>query len=232
MNEENIIKLPSKGLCYPVSSPLRSGVINLLPFTVKDENNLFSLFNNKNNKELYNIVFKNKIKEDINFNELCTGDKEAIFLHLRISNYGKMFKKQYNNKEYDLTKIKYKKFNLISNEEGMFKYITDTNEKIYFKYMTFLEENEILDNFLKEINNHENINVKEVYNSLTKKILKKMIKFINDEKNNDYVEKWINKTSEGVLKKIQRYIFYNSPGLDEDTTNGISFNETLFYDIK
>lgn len=232
MNEENIIKLPSKGLCYPVSSPLRRGVINLLPFTVKDENNLFSLFKNKNNKELYNIVFKNKIKENINFNELCTGDKESIFLHLRINNYGKIFKKQYNNKEYDLTKIKYKKFNLISNEEGMFKYITDTNEKIYFKYMTFLEENEMLDNFLKEMNNHENINVKEVYNSLTKKILKKMIKSINDEKNNDYVEKWINKTSEGVLKKIQRYIFYNSPGLDEDTTNSISFNETLFYDIK
>ena len=69
-------------------------------------------------------------------------------------------------------------------------------------------------------------------NSLTKKILKKMIKSINDEKNNDCVEKWINKTSEGVLKKIQRYIFYNSPGLDEDTTNSISFNETLFYDIK
>lgn len=232
MNEENIIKLPSKGLCYPVSSPLRCGAINLLPFTVKDENNLFSLFNNKDNKELYNIVFKNKIKEDVNFNELCTGDKDAIFLHLRINNYGKIFKKQYNNKEYDLTKIKYKNFNLISNEEGMFKYITDTNEKIYFKYMTFLEENEMLDDFLKEINKYENINVKEVYNSLTKKILKKMIKSINGEKNNDYIEKWINKTSEGILKKIQRYIFYNSPGLDEDTTNGISFNETLFYDIK
>jgi hypothetical protein len=83
-----IIELPSKGLLYPASSPLASGKVEMKYMTAREEDILTSTNLIKQGIVL-DKLFQSLIVSPINYNELLTGDKNAIMIAARILGYGK-----------------------------------------------------------------------------------------------------------------------------------------------
>lgn len=81
------IELPSKGLCYPEGSLLSKGVLTLRYMTAKDEDILTSENLIKKGTAVDKLL-QNLIVDDINFNDLLLGDKNAIMVAARIMAYG------------------------------------------------------------------------------------------------------------------------------------------------
>lgn len=83
-----VIPLPSKGYFYPEGHPLSSGTIEMKYMTAKEEDILTSQSLIKQGIVLDKLL-QSLIVTKINFNDLLTVDKNAIFIAARILAYGK-----------------------------------------------------------------------------------------------------------------------------------------------
>ena len=137
----DIISLPSNGQCY-------KNKVNRLPvsyLTAYDEN-LITSPNLYKDGMIIDFLLKQKvIGSSINLDELCVGDVDAIILFLRATSYGADFpilvKDPISGQEIenvvDLSKLKYKNFNLIGDENGYFDYeLPISKDKVKFKFLT------------------------------------------------------------------------------------------------
>jgi hypothetical protein len=110
-----VIDLPSKGLVYPESSPLSSGTIELKYMSAREED----ILTNQNYLEKGIVVDKllqSLIVSKIDYNELITGDKNAILVAARILGYGAKYRVDVTDKfgakipvDIDLSELKNKK---------------------------------------------------------------------------------------------------------------------------
>ena len=92
------------------------------------------------------IILKEKVRDpEIDPDDLLDGDRDAIILFLRSSAYGNMYSvsttdpdtKQSFDTQIDLSKIKYKDFTLVGDENGYFDYeLPLTKDKIKFRFLT------------------------------------------------------------------------------------------------
>lgn len=223
------VELPSKGQCYPITSPLRKGKIKVAYLTAKDENIMVS-------KKLIedggvcDTLLKEKVK-DVDCTRLCAGDKEAVVLWLRRTGYGNVFKPLSSKKTIDLGKVKYKEFKLIPNEEGHFYYYLDNGQKLVFQYLPYKEEDAMIKEAIKIIkkNADEENSYTEVYRKMTIPLLHGMI--VSTDGISD-IRNWLYGLENENLRHIQRYVTYNEPGLDIISTKGLTFDDSIFYDIK
>lgn len=148
----DIIPLPSNGECYPVTSPLRSGVIPVSYLTAADENLIFSP-NMYRNGQIVDVILSRKILDkSITPDMLCKGDRDAIILWLRATGYGDEFpivvrnpnntEKIYNT-EIKLSSLKYLDFSLKGDENGFFDFKTSKGDILKFKCFTNKDESDI-----------------------------------------------------------------------------------------
>ena len=82
-----VIALPSKGMFYPEGHPLRSGQIEMKYMTAKEEDILASQ-NLIKQGVVIDKLLQSLIITKINYNDLLTVDKNAIFIAARILAYG------------------------------------------------------------------------------------------------------------------------------------------------
>ena len=181
----DIIPLPSKGECYPHKK-------NCLPvayLTAADENIIASP-NMYNNGNLMDILLERKILDkSIRVSELTKGDRDAIILWLRATAYGPEYPiiARYNDNEFettaDLSKLKYKEFNLKGDENGYFDYQTENGDRIKFKFLTAQEEEDILQSNKR---NFTLINTHDIVEFGSRMLIP--VKSIDDENTENVVE--------------------------------------------
>lgn len=162
MNQETFnfpteeIELPSRGLLYPETNPLSSGKIIMKYMTAKEEDILTNQSYIQKGTVLDKLL-QALIVSKINYNDLITGDKNAIMVAARILGYGKDYTFSYGDQEYtiDLTQIENKPFTVFNKGVNEFEYILpSTNVNITYKILTHGDEQKIqteLDG-LKKIN--------------------------------------------------------------------------------
>lgn len=144
----DVIQLPSNGQCY------RSKVdrVPVAYLTAYDENIITSP-NLYKDGLVIDFLLKNKIvNNEINVDELVSGDADAIILFLRATSYGPDFPIVVNDPEtgeqiestVDLTTLKPKDFKLVGDENGWFEYITPLKkDSIKFRYLTRKQEKQL-----------------------------------------------------------------------------------------
>ena len=66
----------------------------------------------------------------------------------------------------------------------------------------------------------------------TKSVLNRMIVSVNGKADNKFLKEWMNGLSYEELHSFQRFITYNSPGLETDFRSWIAFDDSVFYDIR
>jgi hypothetical protein len=153
-----MVTLPSKGLLYPEGSPLKKGEIEMKYMTAREED----ILTNQNlikNGTVIDKLLQALIVTPINFNDLLTGDKNAILIAARILGYGSDYEFEYNKEslKIDLTEIKDKPLNesLIVEGKNEFSFTLPASKvAITFKLLTHGDETNIENEIkgLKKIN--------------------------------------------------------------------------------
>ena len=160
------VTLPSKGLLYPENSPLRSGIIEMKYMTAREEDILTNV-NLIENGTVIDKLLESLIISKINYNDLLTGDKDALLVAARILGYGADYSFQYNGEtiNIDLSKIKDKtlKESLVIDGKNEFSFTLPTSKReVTFKFLTHGDEQKIN----KEVKGLKKLN-KNASNDLT-----------------------------------------------------------------
>lgn len=149
------IPIPSKGRCYKH----KLSKLPIAYLTANDENMIMSP-NLYQDGSFLDYMIKAKIMTTkIDTDELIPGDREAILVWLRASGYGPLYPITATDKEsgkdfetvVDLSKLKYKDFNLNADEDGYFDYTMPvTGDKIKFKYLSYKDVKAINEETIRE----------------------------------------------------------------------------------
>tara|TARA_Y100000361_G_C11161128_1_gene347400 strand:- start:4275 stop:5021 length:747 start_codon:yes stop_codon:yes gene_type:complete len=163
------VTLPSKGLLYPKDSPLSSGIIEVKYMTAKEEDILTNA-NLIENGTVIDKLLQSLIISPINYNDLLTGDKNAILIAARILGYGKDYSFDYKGEKItvDLTTIKDKELDksIVKGGKNEFNFTLPVSKKeLTFKFLTHADELAIE----KEIKGLKKLD-KEAENTLTTRL--------------------------------------------------------------
>lgn len=202
----DIVELPSKGRCYKEKfSRVPVGYL-----TAYDENFITSP-NLYKDGLVIDYLLKHKImNKNINIEELCSGDVDAITLFLRITSYGPEYPIIVKDPEtgedietvIDLSKLKIKDFNLESDENGLFEYVLPISKGVVkFRFLTRKDKR-----ILEKLSSIEEYGVKAMkVNSMLNEISKMIQKddILTGKEKQTYLEN-INKMGEWTSKLRQK----------------------------
>ena len=137
----DIIPLPSKGVIYPVDSPLRQGHVELRQMTAYDEDILTNISYIRENV-VFEKLLESLVTSDHNISELANFDREALLINARISAYGSDYPiiaihpetKKETKTNINLSELQYKSLNLDTDDNGDCTYICEDKTVIKFTY--------------------------------------------------------------------------------------------------
>jgi len=227
-----IVELPSQGLIYPESSPLSSGKIEMKYMTAKEEDILTNQ-NYISKGTVLDELIKSLIVSDINYDDLCVGDKNGILIASRILGYGKDYSFTWGGEEQtiDLTTIENKLIDPKLFKKGVNELtftLPATNNVITFKLLTGHDEKKIK----AEIDGLKKINKNSSTELSTR--LKFMITSINGNRDpkdiRDFVDIMLARDSRALreyIKEVQPDVdltfFPNGSGEKVSLPIGLSF---------
>lgn len=179
----DVIPLPSKGECYAI----KTDSLPVAYLTASDEN-LITSPNLYESGNISSILLKKKIlNKNINVDKLVAGDVDAIMVFLRGTSYGNEFPvvatdpktKKRVETVVDLSKLKYKPFNLKGDENGYFDFkLPRLGNNLKFKFLTKRDEK-----LLQKLNKRESEGV--IYFDINEAIDKIQNALKEDTKLND-----------------------------------------------
>jgi hypothetical protein len=143
-----IVELPSKGLIYPKDNPLSSGKLEMKYMTAKEEDILTNT-NYIQKGIVLDKLLESLIISKINYNDLVTGDKNALLIAARVLGYGKDYEFSYGGEviSVDLTTLNDKNLNPKDlAEEGINEFefsLPSSKNTITFKLLTHGDEKSI-----------------------------------------------------------------------------------------
>jgi hypothetical protein len=142
-----VVDLPSKGLLYPSTSPLSKGTVEMKYMSAREEDILTNQSYIQKGIVLDKLL-QSLIVSDIDYNELISGDQNAVMVAARVLGYGKDYTFTYRGQEVtvDLTTINDKPFDasLITPGVNEFKFILPKSKtNITFKILTVGDEKKI-----------------------------------------------------------------------------------------
>jgi len=156
------VTLPSKGLLYPSENLLSKGVIEIKYMTAKEED----ILTNQNYIQKGTVIdklLKSLIVTPIDYNDLLTGDKNAILIAARILGYGANYEFKYQDKDasVDLSELEDKELDesLITEGKNAFDFTLPFSKKsITFKLLTQADDTKIQNELkgLKKIDKNAN----------------------------------------------------------------------------
>ena len=207
------VTLPSKGLLYPIDSPLSKGKIEMKYMTAREED----ILTNQNlieNGTVIDKLLESLIITKIKYNDLLVGDKNAILVAARILGYGKdySFNHQGEEKTIDLTDIKDKEMDesLIEGGKNEFKFTLPTAKtEVTFKILTHGDEQAID----KEIKGLKRLNKNISYDISTR------MKYVITSVEGDYETKTIREFVDNRLlardsRELRNYIKEIQPDIN------------------
>jgi hypothetical protein len=217
------ITLPSKGLLYPKDNPLSSGEIEMSYMSAKHEDILTNV-NFIKNGTVIDKLLQELIVTPINYNELLSGDKDAIMIAARILGYGKDYPIKFTNENtkseedyvVDLTDLKEKLINesIITSGVNEFSFtLPQSKEDITFKILTHGDEKAI-DQELKGL---AKIYPDKSFDTTTR--LKYLITSIGGNREKKDIREFVdNYLTAQDARSLRQYYSQVSPGIDMSIT--------------
>jgi hypothetical protein len=206
-----IIELPSKGLLYAPENPLSSGKIEMCYMTAKHEDIL------TNQSYIQKGIVVDKLLQaliisKINYNDLVTGDKNAIMVAARVLGYGKDYTFNYGGDEHtvDLSQIDNKPFEHSNKGVNEFNFtLPSTGTNVTYKILTHGDEQKIqaeLDG-LKKINSNSSPELSTR--------LKYMITSVNGDRETKTIREFIdNHLLARDSREFRKFTKENQPDID------------------
>jgi hypothetical protein len=213
-----VISLPSKGLCYPESSPLSKGEITIKLMTAKEEDILTSANLLKKGIHLDKLLESVVVEPGVNINDLIIGDKNAILVTSRMLAFGSEYKVTItdpNEKEQvevvvDLSKIQIKEIDdSLLNRQNEYEFVLPVSKTpIKFKLLTHGDELAIN----KDIEASEK--TLKQGNEITTRY-RRIITEVNGSRDFGTISSFvINRLLAGDSKALRKYMVSMTPDLD------------------
>ena len=185
------IELSSKGLVYPAESPLSQGYIEMKYMTAKEEDILLNANYIKNGTAIDKLL-KALIVTPISYDDLITGDKNAIMVASRILGYGPEYSFEYEDESYtiDLSQLDNKSLDesLFTKGVNEFAYTFPFSKtEITFKLLQHKDES----NITRELDGLKKIN-KENSPELSTR-LKYMITSVDGNRESKVIREFVDK---------------------------------------
>ena len=142
------VDLPSKGLIYPKDNPLSSGKVEMKYMTAKEEDILTNT-NYIQKGIVLDKLIESLIISKVSYDDLVTGDKNALLIASRVLGYGKDYTFKSGGEEYtvDLTELEDKLLDSKNlKEEGVNEFdfiLPHSKTSITFKLLTHGDEKAI-----------------------------------------------------------------------------------------
>lgn len=207
-----IVELPSQGLIYPESSPLSSGKIEMKYMTAKEEDILTNQ-NYINKGTVLDELIKSLIVSDVNYDDLCVGDKNGILVASRILGYGKDYTFTYGGEEYtiDLTTIENKSIDTKLFKKGINELsftLPATGTPITFKLLTGQDDKKIK----AEVEGLKKLNKNSSPELSTR--LKYIITSIGNNRDNKDIREFVDNMLARDSRALREYIREVQPDVD------------------
>jgi hypothetical protein len=213
-----VISLPSKGLCYPESSPLSKGEITLKLMTAREEDILTSTNLIRKGIVIDKLLESVVVEPGVNIGDLLIGDKNAILISTRVLAYGPEYNVTVTDpveNEPVETKIDMSKLSIKEVDESKFNRqneyeftLPQSGIPIKFKLLTHADELAIN----KDIEASEKT-IKEGKEITTR--FRRIILEINNNRELGYINNFIiNQLRAADSKALRKYISELSPDID------------------
>ena len=203
-----IVKLTSGGKIYPKTHPLSSGTIEMRYMTAYDEDILTNKSYIDQGIMLDKLIDNLIITPNVTSNDLASVDKDGLIIQSRILAYGAEYPVTISDpntgktleRVVNLSKLKYRDFNLQCDDAGEFSY--EINKDLTIKF-----------NF---INNENAKNINE--NNPISDLLFHMITQVRDKRDEESIRQFIRyEFLARDAKQFRNYILDNTPGLILET---------------
>jgi len=229
-----IIDIPSKGIPYPEDNPLSSGKVEMKYMTAKEEDILTTQSYIQQgvvlDKLFKSLIVGNGKGEEIKYNDLLVGDKNAIMIAARVLGYGKDYKinipDSYNNNQLqeeviDLSKLEDKPLhNEITNfpNNSTFEWeLPIAKKRLEFKLMTHGTERKV-EYTLKDIKKQQK-RVKDETDRTLSTRLKHMITAIDGERDTKIIADFVDNHMLALdSRAFRKYIGDITPDIDLNFT--------------
>lgn len=210
------IELPSKGLLYPKSSPLSSGVIEMCYMGAHHEDILTNSNFIKNGTVIDKLLQALIVTPGINYDDILIGDKDAIMIAARILGYGKLYPIKLGNGDtydVDLSLLEEKPIHEeISKSSGTNEFtfeLPQSKEVVTFRLLTHGEETKIN----KEIEGLKKIKKDHNFSSTTR--LKFIITSVAGSREQKDIREFVDKYMTAVdARALRQYYAEINPGIN------------------
>jgi len=212
-----VIDLPSKGLVYPESSPLSSGTIELKYMSAREED----ILTNSNFIEKGIVIDKllqSLIVTKIDYDELITGDKNAILYAARILGYGANYDIEITDKygkklpiTIDLSKLENKKIDesLFTKGKNEFNFILPQSKvTVTFKLLNSGDDKVIQD----EIKGLKKAFPNDSFDVTTR--LKHTIVAVNNDRSAEKIRGFVDNMLITDTRALRKYINEITPDIE------------------
>jgi hypothetical protein len=224
----DVVELPSRGIHY--QSKKKS--LRVAYLTAADENILSSSNLVANNMVTDELLKRKILDRDFSIEEMVDEDKQAILIFLRNTAFGSEYKfylvdpKTGNEftTDIDLSEIKIKDFNLVSDPNGEFTYhMRKSNVNITFKFLNQTQFKE-LDEIEKSWNG-------EGVPPIATKRLEMMIKSVEGNRDIMNIHNFIQRLPIKDSQDFKKFVRDNTPGLDLKKTVKSPSGESLQVEV-
>lgn len=212
------IGLPSDGKIYKHGKDR----IRVAYLTAADENILTSP-NLLESGEFLKVLLNRKIiDEDIHYEDLHIGDRNAILIWLRATGYGTIYPVELTDPatgedfetEIDLSELDTKELKVNPDQDGLFHYkLPVSNSSIRFKLLTIRDSEDIE----AQVHHEREILGYKIDNTITY-TLKKHIKEVDGKDDRPYINWFVDNMRVGDSRALRKYINDIEPGIDLNVT--------------
>lgn len=217
-SNSDIIPLPSEGLLYGMKDKnLKVSFLN-----ASDENILTNPNILQSGKFLEILLNRKILNSKIRYDDLTSGDRDAIMIWLRYTGYGDNYPimvKDPKTNEYfettiELSKLRVKKLTLKPNVDGTFNFkLPLSGDEISFSFLTIGQ--------ITELEKEEELIIErlgeELINSTTAQLVK-MIKSVNGDDNPKLVKQYVNNMRLRDVNAFRKFVSENEHGIDMNLT--------------
>jgi len=212
------VELPSKGECYPKSSPLRKGKVAVYYLLAADEDIINSPLLYEKGIMVETILRRKLVDKTIDPLSLCKGDLDAILIWLRRTAYGDEFPvdvvDSYNGETLEtlinLSQLTYNDFQLSGDENGCFTFHLKGEHVFTYKYLTIGDIKMLEENSTNE-------------EGVERTILKHITIAVNNETEREHICDVIDSLSNDEVLFYTNYVMMSAPNIN--TTLSIKVND-------
>ena len=212
------VELPSKGLVYPETNPLSSGVIEMKYMTAKEEDILTNQNYINKGTVLDKLLESLVVSEGVKVKDLVVGDKNAVLIAARVLGYGKDYEFEYKGEQVsvDLSILEPKILNesLFTPGTNEFEFtLPKSGNTIKYKLLTGHDEDKIN----REIEGLKKLNKNSSPELSTR--LKYLITSINSNSESKFIREFVDNYLLAMdSRALREYIRNTQPDIDMNVT--------------